>query len=217
MLAIAKHNKQPKARCAKHWEECFAKLVLEKVLPDRFFQLEIADKPDLQNTCASIGVEVTTAVGKAEKEKDHLFSLLVQKLGTPEQQRKSKERIRQLGGIYCEEGAMVSWVGYRDLAGIYSSLEDKLKKLNGGGYRSFEKQAVFITDNNTIKTNELCAVQTELSRRQEPFNTRFDTVFLYFFGGRLTEFNMTSGENQGYVVNNLETLADEAYRMAHAE
>lgn len=152
VLAIAKHNKQPKARCAKHWEECFAKLVLEKVLPDRFFQLEIADKPDLQNTCASIGVEVTTAVGKAEKEKDHLFSLLVQKLGTPEQQRKSKERIRQLGGIYCEEGAMVSWVGYRDLAGIYSSLEDKLKSLT-------------VADTSRLK-NKLCSLPTIIRSKQ---------------------------------------------------
>ena len=110
------------------WEECFAKVVLEQTFPDRFFQLEIVDKPDLQNTLFDVGVEVTTAVAETEKEKDRLFSRLVHECGTTVQRTRSKERIRQLGGTYNDIGVMTSWVDFRGLSRVYATLETKLAK-----------------------------------------------------------------------------------------
>ena len=40
-----KNSFVPKLR----WEECCAKLILERVFPERFGVLTISDKPDLQN------------------------------------------------------------------------------------------------------------------------------------------------------------------------
>ena len=196
------------------WEECYAKLVLEQTFPERFSQLEIADKPDLQDDLSNMGVEVTTAIAKNEKEKDHLFSELVQGHGTPERQKKSKERIRQLGGIYHDPGVMSSWVDYRDLNRIYSALESKLEKLNAGGYRNLDKQLVFITDTNIIRPDELNEVWTEIAKRQEVYSKRFDSIFLYLFGGKLIEFDMKTGNIRCYVVQNVTKLAERAIHIS---
>ena len=67
-----KNSSAPKLR----WEECYAKLILERIFPERFGALTISDKPDLQNLTLDVGIEVTTAESKAEKEMDHLHSLL---------------------------------------------------------------------------------------------------------------------------------------------
>lgn len=58
------------------WEECCAKLILERVFPERFGTLTISDKPDLQNLTLDVGIEVTTAESKAEKEMDKMFEAL---------------------------------------------------------------------------------------------------------------------------------------------
>ena len=62
-----KNSFVPKLR----WEECCAKLILERVFPERFGVLTISDKPDLQNFTLDVGIEVTTAESKAEREMDH--------------------------------------------------------------------------------------------------------------------------------------------------
>lgn len=208
-----KNSSVPKLR----WEECYAKLVLESAFPERFSQLTIADKPDLQNRTANIGIEVTTAISKNEKEKDHLFSLLVNNKGTSYQRNRSKDRIKQLGGEYDDKGIMLSRIGFRELNGVYSAFEGKLTKLNSGGYIPFEKQFIFITDTNMIKTNELKEVHSELNKRQEQFSKKFDLVFLYLYGGHLIEFDMNSGENHSYSIDNNSDLADKAFRMVKGD
>lgn len=208
-----KNTSVPKLRC----EECYAKLVLESVFPERFSQLTIADKPDLQNRTANIGIEVTTAISKSEKEKDHLFSQLIHNKGTPDQRKRSKGRIKQLGGDYDDRGFMLSWIGLRELSGIYSTFEKKLNKLNSGGYIQFRKQFVFITDTNMIMSNELKEVHSELYRIQAHYSKKFDSAFLYLYGGQLIEFDMNSGENNSYRIDDVSALADKAFHMANAD
>lgn len=58
------------------WHECFAKIMLEYVLPKEFHELKIKDKPDLQNILLDIGIEVTTAVDEKDLEMDSLFTYL---------------------------------------------------------------------------------------------------------------------------------------------
>ena len=195
--------------------EYFAKLVLEKLFPDRFFELEVLDKPDLQNSSEGIGIEVTTAVPASQKEMSSRFSMIVQNQGTTDQLEKSKERIRQLGGYYSDKGYMVSWTGYRDLNRIYIALEDKLVKLNSGNYRLFENQYIFITDESLIKPEELNEIHAEINKRQSTYAIYFDSVFLYLYGGTLIEFDMITGEDHCYDVCDNEVLAGKAYQMAH--
>ena len=44
------------------YEECYAKILLERVYPEMYTDLSILDKPDLQNDVLQLGVEVTSAV-----------------------------------------------------------------------------------------------------------------------------------------------------------
>lgn len=206
-----------KMRRPYRWEECYAKLVLEHVFSDQFYQLELADKPDLQSINGDVGIEVTTAVHRNEKEKDHLFSLLIDNQNTPEQISKNKERIRQLGGLFRDEGVMISWVGYRDLTRIYTALDRKLKKLNDGGYRRFSDQCLFITDTNMVKIEELNDIDSELRRHQDFFDTQFDSIFLYLFGGSLIQFDMQSSEVQYRRVDNFVELAEKAFMLTSRE
>ena len=50
------------------YDECYAKIILETFFPELFHNLEIKDKPDLIDTQHKIGIEVTNATSKKERE-----------------------------------------------------------------------------------------------------------------------------------------------------
>lgn len=207
---MAKTNSSvPKLR----WEECCAKLILERVFPERFGTLTISDKPDLQNLTLDVGIEVTTAESKAEREMDHLFSLLTNNQGTFEQRKRNKDRIEQLGGEYDDRGILSGSAELWDNRRIYSALENKLIKLNNGTYRTFAKQYVFITDPRGIYLDEMSELHSELNKRQEQFAIKFDSVFLYCFDDAIDEYDMKSGECRRYKIDDIRSIANEARQM----
>lgn len=208
-----KNSSVPKLR----WEECCAKLILERVFPKRFGTLTISDKPDLQNLTLDIGVEVTTAVSKAEKEMDHLYSLLTNYRGTNEQRKRNIERIKQLGGEYDDRGMLLGPTELWDNRRIYEALENKLIKLNNGTYRTFAKQYVFITDPRGIYLDEMSEVHLELSKRQEQFAVKFDSVFIYCFDGAIDEYDMLSGAYHRYRIDDIGSIANEARQMINGK
>ena len=208
--------KKANAKQKLRWEECYAKLVLEKVFPDRFFDLKIEDKPDLQSTVLDVGIEVTTAIPDRVIENDRLFSRLTHDDGNPEHRNRNLNRVQQKGGQYYDEGVMFCWTGVRNICEVYSAFENKIKKLNGGGYKLFSKQYVFIVENDiTIQRDDLSKIHSELNRRQTSFSARFDSVFLNYDRSLLFEFDLNSGEYHQYRIDDYETLATEAYNMVH--
>ena len=50
------------------YDECYAKIVLEKFFPDQYENLQISDKPDLRDISNNIGIEVTSAIPQSEQE-----------------------------------------------------------------------------------------------------------------------------------------------------
>ena len=52
----------------KHFNEYFAKVVLESCFPQKFDILEISDKPDLRHPGSNTGIEVTYSMPKKEAE-----------------------------------------------------------------------------------------------------------------------------------------------------
>lgn len=50
------------------YDECYAKVILEKFYPDRYVDLLLDDKPDLRDTSNGIGIEVTSAIPQNEQE-----------------------------------------------------------------------------------------------------------------------------------------------------
>lgn len=199
------------------WEECYAKLITERIFPERFGTLTISDKPDLQNLTLDVGIEVTTAESKAEKEMDHLYSLLKNNKGTNEQRKRNIERIEQLGGEYDDRGMLLGPTELWDNRRIYEALENKLIKLNNGTYRTFAKQYVFITDPRGIYLDEMSEVHLEFSKRQEQFAVKFDSVFLYCFDGVIDEYDMQSGEYCRYRIDDIGSIANEARQMINGK
>lgn len=44
------------------YNECYAKIVLEKFFPDEYKNLHISDRPDLRTEDGNIGIEVISAI-----------------------------------------------------------------------------------------------------------------------------------------------------------
>ena len=106
---------------------------------------------------------------------------------------------------------MFSWVGYRDLSRIYSALSKKVKK-----YTIFFKQYIFISDNNLIRSEEYKEIHSKMAEIQNEYPIRFDSIFLYLYGGILIEFDMINSSTNSYSVSDNKVLADKAYHMAHS-
>ena len=123
-----------------YWE-CYAKIVLEDLLPNEFCNLTLADKPDLQDANGAVGIEVTRAENPKQIESESLYSGLYYK---PENQRaRDIERIEQLGAkLYFGFMAGVKGTDSFDL--INNAINAKCKTLSKGGYRDFKEYHLFL-------------------------------------------------------------------------
>lgn len=123
-----------------YWE-CYAKIVLEDLLPNDFFNLILADKPDLQGANGDVGIEVRRAENPKQLEAESLYSGLYYK---PENQRvRDIERIKQLGAKVCF-GLMAGIKGTDSFDLINNAINTKCKTLEKGGYRKFEEYHLFL-------------------------------------------------------------------------
>lgn len=96
MHKIIDSNKPLPSNTIYNYDECFAKLLLEQQFPDIFKDLELIDKPDLQNIKLDLGIEVTTAIEQNDLELDKLYIGLEYNLVND---RKSViKKIESLGG-----------------------------------------------------------------------------------------------------------------------
>lgn len=82
----------------KHFNEYFAKVVLESCFPQKFDILEISDKPDLRHFVSGTGIEVTYSMPKKEAEAVNVWHRLYN--GKSKNCEKDIERLYQLGIEY---------------------------------------------------------------------------------------------------------------------
>lgn len=120
--------------------ECYAKTVLEYLFPERFSNLTMADKPDIQSLVDDIGVEVTVAESKKSIEAERLYSWLE----NTDHYRKQRniERIKQCGAEY-KKGMLLSYGG-DNFELVNNAVDRKNKKLQSAGYASFKEYHLFI-------------------------------------------------------------------------
>lgn len=136
------------------YDECYAKIVLEKFFPDRYENLQISDKPDLRDISNSIGIEVTSAIPQIEQEAMSLaceITYLEKK-----QQDKRIAYLEKIGYNYTQYGMTGPGMGYRwtgsdnpDIKSTWckyflSAVEAKIKKLNKGGYAQMLRYDLFV-------------------------------------------------------------------------
>lgn len=131
------------------YDECYAKIVLEKFFPDQYENLQISDKPDLRDISNNIGIEVTSAIPQSEQEAMALACEIpyLEK----EKQDKRIAYLKKKGYNYTQYGMTgpgmgYAWTGldYPDIRNTWckyflSAVETKMKKLNTGGYASMKR------------------------------------------------------------------------------
>lgn len=107
--------------------------------------LSHGDKPDLYDRARSLGIEVTQALPVCNQEADALYAKLRSESNESSHSR-IIERIEQIGGKVTNYG-LLGPNGINSFDLIIDAFEEKLKKLNGGGYESFEHNHLFVRSN----------------------------------------------------------------------
>src|SRR5659263_763895 len=115
--------------------ECYAKIVLEEMFPERFSDLVILDTPDLQNEQLDVGVEVTSSINPKQKEAEALY---VKWHNQANEVKKKTERQIERCGAKLNNGVLQGIAGHDNLNRIYSILNNKIEK--NSTYKSFGKQ-----------------------------------------------------------------------------
>ena len=130
------------------YDECYAKILLENVFLENI-ELCNSDKPDLICKELSLGIEVTSAIRKEDRELHKLWYMM--HYLNEEQQERNKERMLQLGVSYT--GGLQVWGSrtfYHDkIEGtlsedVYLAFNSKVEKLNKGNYQKLNRYDLFI-------------------------------------------------------------------------
>lgn len=139
-MVIDKNKPLPPHTKLDYWE-CYAKIVLEEQFPEKFTNLILADKPDLQDSNRSIGVEVTRAENPKQIEAESLYSTLHYK--NENKKAYDIERIEKLGAR-VHDGFMMGITSNDSFEFINSAIDVKCKTLLKGGYKEFDKYHLFL-------------------------------------------------------------------------
>lgn len=192
------------------WIECFAKLVIEKYSSNNISDLNIIDKPDLQNLVNEIGIEVTSAANKEDQEMDNLYSLLDYNL--VKNSRKVINKIETLGGK-ISNGILIHPGRYRDLNKIYESLSNKLDKLNGKNYKKFKTNSIIIFDDNLILNKEYNQIINKFNDISSRYKVKFNVIYLYIYGYKFIEFDLDNNKIYEVIPENIYELSNKAREM----
>lgn len=157
--------------------ECYAKIVLESIFSGQF-DLEIMDKPDLQDIRKSIGIEVTQGRNPKQQEIESLYSKLPYVQDSAAE--KMRKQIEKRGGKLC--GGILGGISESDDFGYsVNAFEAKLNKINNGKYRSLKRYDLFVFDDcldmtpngSVIQSNELV-----MQKKQNGAAVRFQNVYI---------------------------------------
>lgn len=136
------------------YDECYAKVVLEELLPEAFAGLLIADRPDLRCAAGNHGIEVTSALPQDEKEALRIASWIPYK--TVEQKARDIDYLATQGYKYTEYGMVhpprhTWWFGSEyppleqtECKYVLQVFDNKVKKLNSGKYEKLARYDLFI-------------------------------------------------------------------------
>lgn len=176
------------------YDEYYAKKTLEKYFFDKYGNLDIIDKPDLQNKELKIGIEVTNAISADAKK---LADLHVSEYRNEESRKKAIIKI--LGEKYLNNFKKhLDWERkyYPDLyipefdlehmpliqnnsfELIQNSIKNKLEKLNYKGYDIFEENNIFIFSHILACDEMLDSALQDIKDIQSNYKIKFNNVYV---------------------------------------
>lgn len=124
-----------------------ARLTLEVACGYPIECLICADKPDLQDTTHSYGIEVVEDCYSNEKEALRFISNVWHK---PVSEINSEQirKLEKLGGSIAEENGVIARAALGTTVDspehLISTIKKKVEKLNSGGYKSFSKYGLYV-------------------------------------------------------------------------
>lgn len=190
----------------KHkYEECYAKLILEHFLPEKFASLILRDKPDLGDEIHNIGIEVTEAASPGYKEAETLWYSMYEK--SKEKQIKAIVRMKKLGYEYSK---VMGWpmneyengdLGVYNI--VFEAVQKKLKKLNDHSYSKYGSMHLFILTYLWISEEITEVFLQALSEMEKTYRDRYDVIYIAaqntFF-----EFNLRYMTWQSFDMNDVQ-------------
>ena len=141
MVKIEKDRPLPR-HTKLDYDECYAKIVLEKFFPAKYQNLQISDRPDLRTKDGNIGIEVTSAIPQEEQEALALACEIPYI-------DKEKQKYTKYGMSHPSRS--YGWIGfnYPDIEKTFCrdfihAIEEKIKKLNSGNYDLLPEYDLFV-------------------------------------------------------------------------
>ena len=143
------------------YDECYAKLILEKFFPNKYENLQLSDKPDLRDLKHNIGIEVTSAIPKEEQEALNLAAMMP--YVDEQAQERRRKRLKKMGYRYTKYGMAHPPESYRydgDFNDVnikdtpckrfLDAYEEKIRKLNSGNYAELEGYELYVYSEEVI-------------------------------------------------------------------
>lgn len=180
------------------YDECCAKLILEELFPERYGQLTLADKPDLQGK--DVGIEVTIADDpkmlaamnnwtKANYDTDDAMK------------RRHIECMAQLGVTYT--GGVQAWPGYPPrFDWVKKAVEKKIEKLKSGHYKYFPCYELFVFTDTWFW--EGIVEQAKIFFFSDIVVSMFKTIYVLCEGSDLHVFEIEQKKHFNIKINNAE-------------
>ncbi len=189
-------NKPLPSHTKLNYDECFAKLVLEKFLPDIFSNLRISDTPDLRDDIHSVGIEVTSAVSREDQEALHIASWI------PYEDEKKKayhyDRLQKMNYQYKQYGLSHpyrSWL-YLDLANpliektaccqLLVAFKNKVQKLNSKNYADLQCYHLYVYSELFIADwmppqllEKLCSLNNDARKYTNVYLLALEGLFIF--------------------------------------
>ena len=204
----------------KRPEEYFAKVVLESYFPELYVNLQVTDKPDLQDLTHNIGIEVTNAEPEKHqrltscwlkalysqnvKVREKCKACMLQKDDVPFQ-----GVVQNMGVIYIEDLASI----------IKTAFCKKLEKLQNKDFRKFQQNDLFILTEvifSKLNFEDINSPDDYLDFMIQNNNretNKFDFVYFKLVGS-VCQFNLKEKKyrivdyNNGAVVNKANTIME---------
>lgn len=184
----------------KRFDEYFAKVILENCFPEKFSDLQIADKPDLRYG-KEIGIEVTNCMPKEAAEAINLWNR-VKKQGEQTPPR-ILERLEQLKDTVHLEGNKLIWeqgeyvgddIDNSPIKEFVNAVATKVERLNSvnANYAAMNSYELFVNSVIDVSTfNQIYALLDRIKMLNDK-PKKFDNVYLITCNQTLLVFDMAN-------------------------
>ncbi len=178
--------------------ECYAKIVLEEMLPRQFSNLIISDKPDLQNAQLDLGVEVTSSIDQKQRNAESLY------VKWSYQENANKEKMNaeiKKCGAELVDGILSGVPDQDNFNRVYIALKDKLGRLSSGQYKIFSRQYLFIFSTIYATSTMREEALKEMNNICSDATRKFDEIYV-LVPGAIYVFDLVNNTSFKMQINN---------------